>query len=142
MIRKQTGQSVGCAFTLIEALVVIAIIAILISILLPAGRQARQRCPDRPVPANPKGMGVGLFYYNQFGFVRTSSHSPTPTATRTTRLSSKSPPTSWTSPPCREILGDPNSFWIVSDPGSAPPTRNSTTAPGYRPFCSVRHQLR
>ena len=58
-IRAQPG------FTLIELLVVVSIIALLVSILLPALQSAREAAKNVVCKANMDSMGTALFYYAQ-----------------------------------------------------------------------------
>ncbi|MBN1436169.1 MAG: prepilin-type N-terminal cleavage/methylation domain-containing protein [Sedimentisphaerales bacterium] len=51
------------AFTLIELLVVVSIIALLISILLPALSRAREQAKAVACRSNIKQIGIGFFYY-------------------------------------------------------------------------------
>ena len=53
------------AFTLIELMVVVAIIAILIAILVPSLSRARQQAYQIKCMANLKNIGLGMFLYVQ-----------------------------------------------------------------------------
>ncbi len=53
------------AFTLIELMVVVAIIAVLIAILVPSLGRARQQAYQVKCMAKLHGIGLGIFYYVQ-----------------------------------------------------------------------------
>ena len=65
MVTMSSNQHRGAvkAFTLIELLVVISIIALLISILLPAMREAKRRAKVLTCMAQLKSLGVGMAAY-------------------------------------------------------------------------------
>lgn len=56
-------RGISCGFTLIELLVVISIITLLIAILLPALRKARQASQAVVCLSNLRGIGVGFTVY-------------------------------------------------------------------------------
>ena len=58
MMRAKAG-----AFTLIELMVVVAILAVLIAILLPSLARARQQAMQVKCAANLKGLGLGMLHY-------------------------------------------------------------------------------
>lgn len=61
--RRGTGRRAPRAFTLIELLVVVAIIALLISILLPSLSQAREQAKATKCAANLSGVGKAFQIY-------------------------------------------------------------------------------
>lgn len=64
MLARCTRRASG-AFTLIELLVVVAIIALLITILLPSLQAARERAKDTVCKSNLHQLIFGVTYYNQ-----------------------------------------------------------------------------
>ncbi len=62
-MRRQESRKGRSGFTLIELLVVVAIIALLISILLPSLARARELAKRTTCAANLSGIGKGLFTY-------------------------------------------------------------------------------
>ncbi|HXK85941.1 MAG TPA: prepilin-type N-terminal cleavage/methylation domain-containing protein [Phycisphaerae bacterium] len=62
-MRHQQSRKGRSGFTLIELLVVVAIIALLISILLPSLARARELAKRTTCAANLNGIGKGLFTY-------------------------------------------------------------------------------
>lgn len=60
---KRRARQTGGGFTLIELLVVVAIIALLISILLPAMTQARNKAKDTACMSNMRQLALASTYY-------------------------------------------------------------------------------
>jgi prepilin-type N-terminal cleavage/methylation domain-containing protein len=67
-MRRPTTRGWGRAFTLVELLVVVSIIALLISILLPSLKQARQQAQAVVCSTSNKQIGTAIFtYQSEFG---------------------------------------------------------------------------
>ncbi len=81
MPRRQAHRAVG--FTLIELLVVVAIIALLISILLPSLSRARDQAKDSVCKSNAHQLGLSTTYYiadnrNRMPYIRDRDLDPKP----------------------------------------------------------------
>ncbi len=74
-------KSIKKAFTLIELLVVVAIIAVLVSMLLPALAAARESARRAVCGSNQKQLGMAILAYEaDYGWVAGGSHDWQPTA--------------------------------------------------------------
>jgi len=64
-VSKRTGRSVNSGFTLVELLVVVAIIALLMSILMPALRRVKMQAQEVSCRSNIKQVGLIIYLYLQ-----------------------------------------------------------------------------
>src|SRR3990172_3936740 len=64
-VPKRTGRKVSRGFTLVELLVVVAIIALLMSILMPALRRVKMQAEEAKCKANMRQVGIIIFMYLQ-----------------------------------------------------------------------------
>ena len=121
----------AAAFTLIELLVVISIIAILISILLPALAKARELANRAVCMANIRGIIQSMITYGQ------SSNGTFP-ATVGRASTTPTTPTNWENAPMPYYGGNTNVFtpWPIRTPQQAVqlmytgPNSNASTKPG------------
>ena len=60
---RHVSQGKRQAFTLIELMIVVAIIAILVAVLIPSLSRARQQAFQIRCAANLKAIGMGILYY-------------------------------------------------------------------------------
>ena len=130
------------AFTLVELLVVVAILAIIISMLLPALRSAREAGKSAACKSNQHQIGLGIAVYRQvYRGMYPPYRYPDPWTTSTSTVKHQlygirnfvdGPPTDWD--------GDPDTGINVPDPtfGFLGPyiqaSRKLLTCPAYREF--------
>jgi len=64
-VSKRTGRNANRGFTLVELLVVVAIIALLMSVLMPALRRVKMQAEEAKCRSNLRQVGITIFMYLQ-----------------------------------------------------------------------------